>query len=234
MNTIGAGTSAFYVILPFLEEAALADNFDKSADYRAGDNLAVSNTMMPVYLCPSMVLPREVPDPDPACSESGAPGSYATSASSDICFIQMNLIPKHNGAIIHPKFGATSISKISAADGSSSTFMVGEMDYGLRDYFWSTCHSTTTVRGGATRWAVGYSGITWGSTAGPINSEAIGELKYGFYNVGYEAFRSDHPGGVNFAFVDGSVRFIADEIDPALYQALTSREGGEMVDDADY
>jgi prepilin-type N-terminal cleavage/methylation domain-containing protein/prepilin-type processing-associated H-X9-DG protein len=233
-ETVGAGTSTFFIILPFLEEVALADGFDKSADYRAGDNLKVSNSIVPSYLCPTMVLPREVPDPTPACSESGAPGSYAVSTSSDICFILPSVIPKHDGAIVHSKFGWTSIAKISAADGSSSTFMVGEMDYGLRDYFWTTCYTPTTVRGGATRWAVAYPGITWGSTAGPINSEAIGTAKYDFFNIGYESFRSDHPGGVNFAFVDGSVRYIANEIDPALYKALATREGGEMVDNSAY
>ncbi len=233
-GTVGAGTSTFYIILPFLEEGNLADGYDKSADYRDGDNLKVSSTIVSPYLCPSMVLPRDVPDPDPACAEKGAPGSYAVSTSSDVCFIQLNLIPKHNGAIVHPRFGRTSIAKISAGDGSSKTFMVGEMDYGLTDYYWTTCHSANSVRGGAMRWAVGYAGVTWGSTVGPINSATVGAIKYGFYNVGYEAFRSDHAGGVNFAFVDGSVRFISDEIDPNLYKALATREGGEMIDNSAY
>jgi len=43
------------------------------------------------------------------------------------------------------------------------------------------------------------------------------------------AFRSQHPGGVNFAFCDGSVRFIRDSIDGATYQAYGTRAGGEVV-----
>ncbi len=72
------------------------------------------------------------------------------------------------------------------------------------------------------------------STVGPINSETVGEKKYSFYDVGYESFRSDHPGGVNFAFVDGNVRFISNEIDRNLYKALSTRDGGEMIDHAAY
>ena len=46
----------------------------------------------------------------------------------------------------------------------------------------------------------------------------------------YEAFRSDHVGGVNFAMVDGSVRFISDSIDQAVLKALATRAGGESID----
>ena len=42
-------------------------------------------------------------------------------------------------------------------------------------------------------------------------------------------FRSDHPGGVQFAFVDGSVRFISDNIDHPTHRALSTRTRGEVV-----
>ena len=42
-------------------------------------------------------------------------------------------------------------------------------------------------------------------------------------------FRSDHPGGVQFAFVDGSVRLISDDIDHPSYRALSTRARGELV-----
>ncbi len=40
-------------------------------------------------------------------------------------------------------------------------------------------------------------------------------------------FGSFHPGGANFAYVDGSVHYETDDIDPALYIARGSRNGGE-------
>lgn len=40
-------------------------------------------------------------------------------------------------------------------------------------------------------------------------------------------FRSDHPGGANFLFGDGAVRFIQDTIDLPTYRALSSIQGAE-------
>ncbi len=43
-------------------------------------------------------------------------------------------------------------------------------------------------------------------------------------------FRSDHPGGGNFLFADGSVHFINEDINMLLYQQLSTMAGGEVVD----
>jgi prepilin-type processing-associated H-X9-DG protein len=47
--------------------------------------------------------------------------------------------------------------------------------------------------------------------------------------LGEWAFRSNHPGGVNFAFADGSVKFIKASIGDQPYEALGTRAGGEVI-----
>lgn len=42
-------------------------------------------------------------------------------------------------------------------------------------------------------------------------------------------FWSTHPGGANFAFADGSVRFLSYSADPIM-PALATRSGGETVE----
>lgn len=42
-------------------------------------------------------------------------------------------------------------------------------------------------------------------------------------------YRSDHPGGCNFLFADGSVHFLSEQIDLLTYQQLSTAMGGETV-----
>jgi len=69
------------------------------------------------------------------------------------------------------------------------------------------------------------------STSNPLNTmpgEPINSTLYGLKVNG--AFASRHPGGANFAFGDGHVVFITENIDPRLYRALSTREGGEVAE----
>jgi prepilin-type processing-associated H-X9-DG protein len=43
------------------------------------------------------------------------------------------------------------------------------------------------------------------------------------------AARSKHTGGVNLALADGSVRFVSDTVDLAVWRAMGTAMGGEAV-----
>jgi prepilin-type processing-associated H-X9-DG protein len=48
-------------------------------------------------------------------------------------------------------------------------------------------------------------------------------------NLGQFSFRSRHPGGANFLFGDGSVRFLKESINLTTYHSLATRAMGEIV-----
>ncbi len=80
----------------------------------------------------------------------------------------------------------------------------------------------------------------FGSTADPLNKNPVTETLVddgGFDGVAggtandadaTSNFRSDHPGGCNFAFADGSVQFVA-RPDVIIYQAMSTINGGEVA-----
>ena len=80
------------------------------------------------------------------------------------------------------------------------------------------------IRGGA--WIWGRQAATTFCAYMPPNTPVpdMGANATGFFSA-----RSNHSGGVNVLFADGSVRFIADTIEPRTWRALGTRAGGETT-----
>ncbi len=215
--------STFFILLPFLEQAASYVQFDPEKGILDPANGGVAETRIPTYLCPSMVERRKVPDFE-CTGEFGAPGSYA------VCTGTKHTLLHHTGVIIRPEEGPIRIVHIR--DGTSNTLMFGEFDYGLKNFYWQEnwlgCSPPRPNENawGHSQWAVGVhgGGWTWGSTFGSFNPD-----EYILGQTYRHNFRSEHPGGVNFALVDGSVRFIGDTIDADLLDDLATRAGGEVI-----
>ena len=47
-------------------------------------------------------------------------------------------------------------------------------------------------------------------------------------------FGSRHPGGANFLFGDGSVRFLSQKIRTSVYRSLGNRADGNLISDDEY
>ena len=92
-------------------------------------------------------------------------------------------------------------------------------------------------------WALGERGYTLFNTIVPPNSQqypwrscrlggsCLSCAPEGSSFINASSF---HPGGANFAFGDGSVRFVKDSVSMLTYQALGTRNGGEVVSSDSY
>jgi prepilin-type processing-associated H-X9-DG protein len=71
----------------------------------------------------------------------------------------------------------------------------------------------------------------WGvcGTGAGIPTDWLTGCPQALTTLGEWSFRSNHPGGVSFAFADGSVKFIKQSIGDLPYQSLGTRAGGEVI-----
>lgn len=218
-------TSAFVLILPFLEQDNVARLYDPNKGAFHPDNAPVVQQPIPSYLCPSMQLPPVV--------QTYAYSSYSACIGSNYAWGS----GPDNGILIRGVTGFSSslqthrgISLTQIPDGTSNTLLIGEMGYQVKDYLFTSGPEAGKVRGGNTAWAIGYASYSFGSTLVMFNTFTIGNGSAGGVQSGLHAFRSDHSGGCNFLFGDGSVRFLADgALSLRDYQALGSRNGGEII-----
>jgi len=111
------------------------------------------------------------------------------------------------------------------ADGTSTTLMIGEDIY----------VADTPVGTGGTGYAPGGSWVESAETiltcAIPPNVLRPNGQTYDFSFDHNDAwgFKSRHPGGVQFAFADGSVHFVSDKIALGTYRAMGTIRGNEPV-----
>jgi prepilin-type N-terminal cleavage/methylation domain-containing protein len=221
-TTLPMGTNSqiygpFVAILPSMDYANLQSLYDFDQYYTSPDNADAINTVIPTFLCPSMVLRRQIPDS--ACNEPGASGSYGTSMGTSN-FAEDGLFSGYSGFTAPQKVKFRDVT-----DGTSNTIMCGEFNMQLEDYLWSgfTCGAKAgQSRWGAHRWAVGYPGVSLGHTGGDFNVNL---------SANRLTWRSDHVGGAHFLLADGATRFVSESVDADTLDALATRAGAEDVAD---
>jgi prepilin-type processing-associated H-X9-DG protein len=179
-----------------------------------------------VFVCPSdSSKPCAEKDSDGVvCGQSHfyAPGSCAATGN----YVLSNGTQGPPGSdYANVKFGNTGafayVRQFTAADfrdGLSNTFFVGEaVDVHTRD--------------GSVVWSLGYRYSLFRTTKNPMNTPpGLGIVSNVYGRKLNGAFQSRHPGGTLFAFGDGHVSFLSENIQQVTYESLATRAGGEVID----
>lgn len=228
------------MILPYLDQSGLYNTLLwKYPGAGQPENIAACQQVLSVFRCPSMIQPvRE----DYNGIDGRVPTSYRVVADSLASSDDKSTRPApYNTASYlsleqYPldgmMYGCSSTGLRDVLDGASNTMMVGEsytdIDYSKdgqgMDYWTMFAPQIDNWKPGATT-GTEYSEAA-GSTVVRINSRLDPTVNGILIEM---AFGSYHVGGAHFLMGDGAVRFLSENMDLKLYQALATIKGTEPV-----
>ncbi len=221
----------FHMILPFIDQAPLYQQFVPQMQTNVfPGSWTGATTVIQVAMCPS--------DPaNPKTTQQGFHGNYVTCTGSG------NSGASNTYAVTNGLFYPLSSTKIrDILDGSTNTIMMGELK--LQKDSISASGTGNVVCGGSHdlrgRYYNTYHGNATFTTLRPPNTPVGDAMQYcnGTNLVpcrqcvsGNQEIhaRSYHIGGAHVALGDASVRFVSDNINTSLFQALGTIAGQETV-----
>jgi prepilin-type N-terminal cleavage/methylation domain-containing protein/prepilin-type processing-associated H-X9-DG protein len=264
--------SALVFILPYVEQGNDYSAYNFNLPYNAVMNNTATGQRISTYICPSD-SPEGTDDTSKFIPTSQSSYGMSRGQQENIWFNwALTVFPdpsqpnyQHCNAVNGDgAFGAEIAFKIAEfIDGTSNTFMFGEMSRFPGEGSWSNWNFweyagafSVPPWGGTPVW--GQPGQVWPSAGafvipmpnGPpdttgnvaINCFANTLLPPDWYNpvinaagipfckqLGHWGFRSFHPGGINAALCDGSVKFVKNSVNWMTYRALGTRAGGEVI-----
>lgn len=222
-----SGSSLFVMILPYIEQQSafgvLRDSGQLETIWSGATGWtnavlgnpevsAVIASQLPGYVCPSDLLEpvNQWPTlPAGTGSYAGCAGTRGVSGAATFKY-------DNDGMFFYVR--QLRISEVF--DGLSNTIMVGETIEGHR------AHNA----GQANIWNNGNRFTSsFRITGVPLNFPIGVNSGIGMIGGSNGGFASNHPGGGNFSFGDGHVKFINENIDMDTYRWLASREDGNVI-----
>jgi prepilin-type N-terminal cleavage/methylation domain-containing protein/prepilin-type processing-associated H-X9-DG protein len=203
-------------LLPYIDQTPAFRQVDFKKGVYDAANQIVRNARLPVLQCPSSSYWGEAEGP---AMSFYAGCHHATEAAIDA---------QNSGVFFlnsHVRFD-------EITDGSSNTIFIGEKlieprdGDRLNDLGWMS-GTRATLRNTGTAPNEGVRDLLEGRFSGPDGAQRKPPGDRGPLFVG--GFSSAHPGGAQFAFGDGSVHFISENINPQLYRNLGNRADGKIV-----
>jgi prepilin-type N-terminal cleavage/methylation domain-containing protein/prepilin-type processing-associated H-X9-DG protein len=232
-------------VLPFVEEQNLIAGYDLNEDWWREPNRTIAQVHLPIVRCPStpdQIRFQDKPESTPP-NKRGACGDYFTPAGvhRDINLVlpaeqQFADVVDLRGVICWQSETNRRNRVADIVDGASHSVMLGE------------CAGREDVWRGRTKLPVDYTGSprvrarggAWATTDNPYEigqrnpwDESLGVIPgtVGINNSNEwgHCFYSFHDGSANFAFADGSVQTLSEQLDLRVLAELVTRAGREPL-----
>jgi prepilin-type N-terminal cleavage/methylation domain-containing protein len=222
----GPGWAWGAMIMPFIEEASLHEQLNMAASIRSEASATVRLATVPLFACPSDDNFEPIIDiPSKSSTKiicQMAAGSYVGSAGTirptcKICRDQFDGVFGRNRAI-EPR---------ELQDGLSKTLAIGERAaHWSRPAIWGVVPNSKILDNQQPGlYAAGPAYVLGTTFHEGFNIETSTEMAHGTMGTFAESFGSQHVGGAFFMFCDAGVRFVWDVADPAIMNALSTRDG---------
>ena len=259
----GQSFSLFEALLPYLEQnniysqlnfvgpATVNGNPGNDSEYVncgiATNPAPIGSTIVKTFLCPSDTAPTQTTYLGTSGASKGlnylfGANTYGGSAGIRSFYtFDTSSNPTGTGMTQDGMFYInSSVTLSSVTDGTSNTIAFGERN--RVDPNFDVVYPGVNVIGQHSGWAWAnyYPGydylygaampLNWTFTNAGITSDS----GFAYQDLRYSTFGSQHVGGANFCFADGSVHFISDSIPLATLQALTTRSGGEVINGSQF
>ena len=214
--SLNEGVSYMVFILPYIEQNNLYRGADVTQTYASSANLPLESAFVKLYLCPSSYEQFAVSYDPPTARTSSYAGNMGPKDPASTAIYQVSASNQGGDALQGVLGFDTQVSIMQITDGTSNTFLVGELAWkGANSYrSWSrgcwpladgNCHSCKNM--------------TYPLNTTPYN---------GSNNFNDTSFGSNHSNGAHFLMCDGSVHPVGKNVDISILRNTASRNGGEI------
>ena len=204
-------------ILPYLEQKSLYNHIDKRVGVYDAVNSSVRRVAVSFFLCPS----------------EGARGGTGTPAQTSYaaCYndTERPVDTTNNGVF----FLNSSVRSEDIPDGRACTLFLSEKRIDAVDLGWAS-GTRATLRNASVPPNNGGIRLMASVTvpAGAEDGADDAAAKAGAAGASINgSFSSNHSGGINAAFGDGSIRFLKNSISTKVFRLLANRADGELLSD---
>ncbi len=224
---IGPGWGWGTMILGQMDQSPLYNFLNLNLPTSAPASQTSRSIRLSTFLCPSNVGgngPLTIKDSSGTVLVADlAPAQYVGVAGQ----FEPEEFPAQNNGVFYrnSRIGIKDIT-----DGTSSTLMIGERSQNVADATWVGMIPSGLACNNP-NWPVRdceASNVLILGHTGPSPDEPWIDVPNN-KKAGVDDFHSLHPGWCNFAFCDGSIRFVKETINPQVFSDLATRAGGEVI-----